>query len=107
MPFYPMACTACGCCLSRYMVRTDWCMYHVICTGSLTVSVTRRYPVDVVVCTALGADMYDSVYPTRTGRFGVALVSGVAGGVLRLRSGKFAGARCAHHRLCLFVGQLP
>jgi queuine/archaeosine tRNA-ribosyltransferase len=28
----------------------------------------------VVVCSALGADMYDSVYPTRTARFGVALV---------------------------------
>lgn len=32
------------------------------------------YPLDVVVCSALGADMYDSVYPTRTARFGVALV---------------------------------
>jgi len=36
------------------------------------------YPLDVVVCSALGADMYDSVYPTRTARFGVALVD--AGG---------------------------
>eukprot|EP00873_Tetraselmis_striata_P042067 jgi/Tetstr1/462331/TSEL_007337.t1 len=32
------------------------------------------YPLDVVLCSALGADMYDSVYPTRTARFGVALV---------------------------------
>jgi hypothetical protein len=32
------------------------------------------YPLDVVVCSTLGADMYDSVYPTRTARFGVALV---------------------------------
>lgn len=32
------------------------------------------YPLDVVVCSALGADMYDSVYPTRTARFGAALV---------------------------------
>lgn len=47
------------------------------------------YPVDVVVCTALGADMYDSVYPTRTARFGVALAS-VDGGVLKLKSAKFA-----------------
>ena len=31
------------------------------------------YPVDVVVCTALGVDMFDCVYPTRTARFGVAL----------------------------------
>ena len=29
------------------------------------------YPLDIVVCSALGADMYDSVYPTRTARFGV------------------------------------
>jgi len=26
------------------------------------------YPVDLVVCTALGVDMYDCVYPTRTAR---------------------------------------
>ncbi|GFR40021.1 hypothetical protein Agub_g556 [Astrephomene gubernaculifera] len=32
------------------------------------------YPLDIVVCSALGADMFDSVYPTRTARFGVALV---------------------------------
>ena len=41
------------------------------------------YPLDVVVCSALGADMYDSVYPTRTARFGVALVPE---GVLKLRN---------------------
>jgi tRNA-guanine transglycosylase len=44
------------------------------------------YPLDLVVCTALGVDMYDCVYPTRTARFGVALVSGEAPGTLRLRS---------------------
>jgi tRNA-guanine transglycosylase len=31
------------------------------------------YPVDLVVCVALGVDMFDCVYPTRTARFGVAL----------------------------------
>ncbi|CAM9495634.1 unnamed protein product [Choristocarpus tenellus] len=31
------------------------------------------YPLDLVVCTALGCDMYDCVYPTRTARFGFAL----------------------------------
>jgi len=41
------------------------------------------YPLDIVVCSALGADMYDSVYPTRTARFGVALVPS---GVLRLKN---------------------
>ena len=32
------------------------------------------YPLDLVVCVALGADMFDCVYPTRTARFGVALI---------------------------------
>ncbi|KAL3314592.1 Queuine tRNA-ribosyltransferase catalytic subunit 1 [Cichlidogyrus casuarinus] len=32
------------------------------------------FPLDLVVCSALGVDMFDCVYPTRTGRFGVALV---------------------------------
>lgn len=45
------------------------------------------YPLDVVICSALGADMYDSVYPTRTARFGVALVPE---GVLRLKNSEFA-----------------
>uniref|UniRef100_A0A6N2MJJ4 Queuine tRNA-ribosyltransferase catalytic subunit 1 n=1 Tax=Salix viminalis TaxID=40686 RepID=A0A6N2MJJ4_SALVM len=31
------------------------------------------YPLDIVVCSALGADLYDCVYPTRTARFGTAL----------------------------------
>ena len=45
------------------------------------------YPIDLVVCTALGVDMYDCVYPCRTARFGTALYSG---GVLRLKSAQFA-----------------
>ncbi|CAI0447881.1 unnamed protein product, partial [Linum tenue] len=40
------------------------------------------YPLDIVVCSALGADMYDCVYPTRTARFGSALTPE---GVLKLR----------------------
>lgn len=32
------------------------------------------FPTDLVVCIALGCDMFDCVYPTRTGRFGNALV---------------------------------
>ena len=28
------------------------------------------YPLDLVVCVALGVDMFDCVYPTRTARFG-------------------------------------
>eukprot|EP00878_Enallax_costatus_P011633 GHUV01012142.1.p1 GENE.GHUV01012142.1~~GHUV01012142.1.p1 ORF type:complete len:422 (+),score=93.24 GHUV01012142.1:621-1886(+) len=45
------------------------------------------YPLDIVVCSALGADMYDSVYPTRTARFGVALVDT---GVMKLKNAAFA-----------------
>lgn len=44
------------------------------------------YPLDLVVCTALGVDMYDCVYPTRTARFGVALIKGPAPGTLRLKT---------------------
>lgn len=41
------------------------------------------YPLDIIVCSALGADMYDCVYPTRTARFGTALVPE---GVLKLKN---------------------
>jgi queuine tRNA-ribosyltransferase len=47
------------------------------------------YPLDLVVCTALGVDMYDCVYPTRTARFGVALVPGKAPGTMRLKNHEF------------------
>lgn len=40
------------------------------------------YPLDLVVCVALGADMFDCVYPARTARFGTALVPS---GQLKLR----------------------
>jgi tRNA-guanine transglycosylase len=46
------------------------------------------YPLDLVVCSALGVDMYDCVYPTRTARFGVALVPGSTG-TMRLKSNEF------------------
>jgi queuine tRNA-ribosyltransferase len=45
------------------------------------------YPVDLVVCVALGVDMFDCVYPTRTARFGVALT---AEGPLRLKHAQYA-----------------
>ena len=45
------------------------------------------YPLDLVVCTSLGVDMYDCVYPTRTARFGVALVDE---GLLKLKRHEFA-----------------
>jgi queuine tRNA-ribosyltransferase len=45
------------------------------------------YAVDMVVCVALGVDMFDCVFPTRTARFGCALV---ATGQLQLKHSRFA-----------------
>jgi queuine tRNA-ribosyltransferase len=45
------------------------------------------FAVDLVVCVALGCDMFDCVYPTRTARFGVALVPS---GQLQLKNQKYA-----------------
>lgn len=45
------------------------------------------YATDLVVCVALGVDMFDCVFPTRTARFGVALTSS---GSLQLKNGQFA-----------------
>ncbi|CAM6105480.1 unnamed protein product [Calypogeia fissa] len=45
------------------------------------------FPLDIVVCSALGADMYDCVYPTRTARFGSALVPE---GILKLKHANMA-----------------
>jgi len=33
------------------------------------------YPVDLMLCCALGVDMFDCVYPTRTARFGTAFTT--------------------------------
>jgi len=45
------------------------------------------YAVDLVVCVALGCDMFDCVFPTRVARFGIALVKS---GQLKLKSGVYA-----------------
>ncbi|XP_064649627.1 queuine tRNA-ribosyltransferase catalytic subunit 1-like [Lineus longissimus] len=45
------------------------------------------FAVDLVVCSALGCDMYDCVFPTRTARFGSALVPW---GQLNLKKKKFS-----------------
>eukprot|EP00761_Pharyngomonas_kirbyi_P011194 gb/GECH01011219.1/.p1 GENE.gb/GECH01011219.1/~~gb/GECH01011219.1/.p1 ORF type:complete len:427 (+),score=82.24 gb/GECH01011219.1/:1-1281(+) len=51
------------------------------------------YPVDLVICSGFGADMFDCVYPTRTARFGTALIDcldgSVQGGTINLRSNEF------------------
>lgn len=45
------------------------------------------YPQDLVVSVALGADMFDCVWPTRTARFGSAITKH---GVLNLRHSRYA-----------------
>ena len=62
-----------------------------LCTDLLPTNKPRYcmgvgYAVDLVVCSALGVDMFDCVYPTRTARFGTALVWHEPGGVLNLKS---------------------
>jgi queuine tRNA-ribosyltransferase catalytic subunit len=57
------------------------------CTSILPASKPRYcmgvgYPEDLIVCVALGADMFDCVYPARTARFGTALVPT---GLLKIR----------------------
>ena len=44
------------------------------------------YAVDLVVCSALGVDMFDCVYPSRTARFGTALITN---GTIHLKSKEF------------------
>ena len=34
--------------------------------GDILIQSFFSYPVDLIVCCALGVDMYDCVYPTRT-----------------------------------------
>lgn len=44
------------------------------------------YPEDLVVCVALGVDMFDCVYPCRTARFGTALTSS---GTMKVKNSQF------------------
>ncbi|KAL9650789.1 hypothetical protein ABK040_001839 [Willaertia magna] len=45
------------------------------------------YPEDLVVCVALGVDMFDCVYPSRTARFGTALVRD--GGTMKVKANQY------------------
>eukprot|EP00708_Paratrimastix_pyriformis_P003362 GAFH01002136.1.p1 GENE.GAFH01002136.1~~GAFH01002136.1.p1 ORF type:complete len:393 (+),score=113.58 GAFH01002136.1:64-1179(+) len=70
-----------------------WRVVHQ-CTSELPQNKPRYlmgvgYPLDLLVCSALGVDMFDCVYPCRTARFGTALAD-CPGGVIHLRSDKFA-----------------
>ncbi|XP_071517159.1 queuine tRNA-ribosyltransferase catalytic subunit 1 isoform X2 [Panulirus ornatus] len=68
-----------------------WPTIH-LCTDQLPKNKPRYcmgvgFAVDIVVCCALGIDMFDCVFPTRTARFGCALVDN---GQLNLKAREFA-----------------
>ncbi|KAG4221295.1 hypothetical protein PC116_g30229, partial [Phytophthora cactorum] len=72
--------------------KADYCKVVVTCTELLPELKPRYvmgigYPEDLVVSVALGADMFDCVWPTRTARFGNAITKY---GVLNLRNAKYA-----------------
>ncbi|KAI0020580.1 tRNA-guanine(15) transglycosylase-like protein [Xylariomycetidae sp. FL0641] len=91
--------------LSGGEAKADYCRVVALCTGLLPELKPRYvmgigYPEDLVVSTALGADMFDCVWPTRTARFGNAVTRH---GVLNIRNSQYAndfgpiepGCRCA------------
>eukprot|EP00823_Brevimastigomonas_motovehiculus_P007860 TRINITY_DN705_c0_g3_i1.p1 TRINITY_DN705_c0_g3~~TRINITY_DN705_c0_g3_i1.p1 ORF type:complete len:701 (+),score=252.23 TRINITY_DN705_c0_g3_i1:28-2130(+) len=70
-----------------------WRVVHQ-CTNELPFNKPRYlmgvgYPLDLVVCSALGVDMFDCVWPTRTARFGSAIIED-APGLMHLRRAQFA-----------------
>lgn len=78
--------------LSGGEAKADYCSVVDTCTGLLPERKPRYvmgigYPEDLVVSVALGADMFDCVWPTRTARFGNAITRY---GMLNLRHARFA-----------------
>lgn len=78
--------------LSGGEAKTDFCRVVEACTALLPDLKPRYvmgigYPEDLVVSVALGADMFDCVWPTRTARFGNAITKN---GVLNIRNAKYA-----------------
>ncbi|KAI9678207.1 MAG: hypothetical protein M1817_006152 [Caeruleum heppii] len=72
--------------------KDSFCKVVNTCTGLLPEAKPRYvmgvgYPEDLIVCVALGADMFDCVWPTRTARFGNAVTSK---GTLNLRHSSYA-----------------
>ncbi|KAM0718381.1 hypothetical protein Q7P37_005451 [Cladosporium fusiforme] len=91
--------------LSGGEAKEEYCKVVAACTELLPERKPRYvmgvgFPDDLVVSVALGADMFDCVWPTRTARFGNAVTST---GTLNLRHQDFAedfapieeGCRCA------------
>ncbi|KAJ5498314.1 Queuine [Penicillium expansum] len=78
--------------LSGGEAKEEFCKVVDTCTEILPEHKPRYvmgvgYPEDIVVAVALGADMFDCVWPTRTARFGDAVVSS---GTLKLSHKSFA-----------------
>ncbi|KAI0478802.1 Queuine tRNA-ribosyltransferase [Xylariaceae sp. FL0804] len=78
--------------LSGGEAKADYCRVVRACTALLPELKPRYvmgigYPEDLVVSVALGADMFDCVWPTRTARFGNAVTRR---GVLNLRNARYA-----------------
>jgi queuine tRNA-ribosyltransferase len=78
--------------LSGGEAKADYCRVVNTCTSLLPEMKPRYvmgigYPEDLVVSVALGADMFDCVWPTRTARFGNAITKY---GVLNLRHARYA-----------------
>ncbi|KAI6247946.1 Queuine tRNA-ribosyltransferase catalytic subunit [Erysiphe necator] len=77
--------------LSGGEAKPDYCRVVDACTSILPTNKPRYvmgvgYPEDLVVSVALGADMFDCVWPTRTARFGNAITRT---GILNLRHAKY------------------
>ncbi|KAJ5473310.1 Queuine [Penicillium sp. IBT 31633x] len=77
--------------LSGGEAKEEFCKVVDTCTDILPEHKPRYvmgvgYPEDIVVAVALGADMFDCVWPTRTARFGDAIVSS---GTLKLNHKAF------------------
>ncbi|KAK5467559.1 hypothetical protein LTS15_000532 [Exophiala xenobiotica] len=78
--------------LSGGEAKSEFCKVVDTCTDLLPEKKPRYvmgigYPEDLVVAVALGADMFDCVWPTRTARFGNAITSS---GVLNLKHSRYA-----------------
>lgn len=78
--------------LSGGEAKADFCKVVDTCTSLLPDLKPRYvmgigYPEDIVVAVALGADMFDCVWPTRTARFGNAITKH---GVLNLKHARYS-----------------
>ncbi|KFA65630.1 hypothetical protein S40285_05341 [Stachybotrys chlorohalonatus IBT 40285] len=78
--------------LSGGEAKDDYCRVVATCTALLPDLKPRYvmgigYPEDLVVSVALGADMFDCVWPTRTARFGNAITRK---GMLNIRNAQYA-----------------